>query len=68
MTDSELLTMMIGGMAHIAGGVMAVYIGMLAGADTVQQHDQLLWRATRQRREARPVQRQIPLSAHDAAP
>jgi CNT family concentrative nucleoside transporter len=29
--------MMIGGMAHIAGGVMAVYIGMLAGADTVQQ-------------------------------
>ena len=37
MTESELLTMMIGGMAHIAGGVMAVYIGMLAGADTVQQ-------------------------------
>jgi CNT family concentrative nucleoside transporter len=37
MTESELLTMMIGGMAHIAGGVMAVYIGMLAGTDTVQQ-------------------------------
>ena len=37
MTESELLTMMIGGMAHIAGGVMAVYIGMLAGTDTGQQ-------------------------------
>lgn len=37
MTESELLTMMIGGMAHIAGGVMAVYIGMLAGTDVVQQ-------------------------------
>ena len=37
MTDSELLTMMIGGMAHIAGGVMAVYIGMLAGTDVLQQ-------------------------------
>jgi concentrative nucleoside transporter, CNT family len=33
MTESELLTMMIGGMAHIAGGVMAIYIGMLAGTD-----------------------------------
>lgn len=37
MTDSELLTMMIGGMAHIAGGVMAIYIGMLAGTDPVLQ-------------------------------
>ncbi|KFN43531.1 NupC/NupG family nucleoside CNT transporter [Arenimonas oryziterrae] len=37
MTDSELLTMMIGGMAHIAGGVMAVYIGMLAGTDPAMQ-------------------------------
>jgi concentrative nucleoside transporter, CNT family len=37
MTDSELLTMMIGGMAHIAGGVMAIYIGMLAGSDTALQ-------------------------------
>jgi concentrative nucleoside transporter, CNT family len=37
MTDSELLTMMIGGMAHIAGGVMAIYIGMLAGADNALQ-------------------------------
>ena len=37
MTESELLTMMIGGMAHIAGGVMAIYIGMLAGTDEVMQ-------------------------------
>ncbi|MBI3523005.1 MAG: NupC/NupG family nucleoside CNT transporter [Betaproteobacteria bacterium] len=37
MTESELLTMMIGGMAHIAGGVMAIYIGMLAGTDPVLQ-------------------------------
>jgi concentrative nucleoside transporter, CNT family len=37
MTESELLTMMIGGMAHIAGGVMAIYIGMLAGTDEVLQ-------------------------------
>jgi concentrative nucleoside transporter, CNT family len=29
MTESELLTMMIGGMAHIAGGVMAAYVQML---------------------------------------
>jgi len=33
MTESELLTMMIGGMAHIAGGVMATYIAMLGGTD-----------------------------------
>ncbi len=33
MTDSELLTMMIGGMAHIAGGVMATYILMMGGSD-----------------------------------
>jgi CNT family concentrative nucleoside transporter len=33
MTRSELLTLMISGMAHIAGAVMAVYIGM--GADAV---------------------------------
>ena len=33
MTRSELLTMMVGGMAHISGGVMAVYIGL--GADPV---------------------------------
>jgi CNT family concentrative nucleoside transporter len=33
MTQSELLTMMVGGMATISGGVMAVYIAM--GADPV---------------------------------
>jgi len=33
MTQSELLAMMVGGMATISGGVMAVYIGM--GADPV---------------------------------
>jgi CNT family concentrative nucleoside transporter len=33
MTQSELLTLMVGGMAHISGGVMAVYIGL--GADAV---------------------------------
>jgi concentrative nucleoside transporter, CNT family len=33
MTRSELLAMMVGGMATISGGVMAVYIGM--GADPV---------------------------------
>lgn len=37
MTQSELLTMMIGGMAHIAGGVLAAYVGMLGGGDPVQQ-------------------------------
>jgi concentrative nucleoside transporter, CNT family len=37
MTESELLTMMIGGMAHIAGGVLAAYVGMLGGADPAQQ-------------------------------
>jgi CNT family concentrative nucleoside transporter len=33
MTESELITMMIGGMAHIAGGVLAAYVGMLGGGD-----------------------------------
>jgi len=33
MTRSELLTMMVGGMAHISGALMAVYIGL--GADKV---------------------------------
>ena len=37
MTQSELLTMMIGGMAHIAGGVLAAYVGMLGGSDPLQQ-------------------------------
>src|SRR5439155_16309858 len=33
MTRSELLALMVGGMAHISGGLLAVYIGM--GADPV---------------------------------
>lgn len=33
MTRSEILCVMIGGMATIAGGVMAAYIGMLGGTD-----------------------------------
>lgn len=33
MTQSELLTMMIGGMATIAGGVLAAYVGLLGGSD-----------------------------------
>jgi CNT family concentrative nucleoside transporter len=37
MTESELITMMIGGMAHIAGGVLAAYVGMLGGGDPDQQ-------------------------------
>ncbi|MBH1712595.1 NupC/NupG family nucleoside CNT transporter [Stenotrophomonas maltophilia] len=37
MTQSELLPMMIGGMAHIAGGVLAAYVGMLGGGDPAQQ-------------------------------
>lgn len=39
MTESELLTMMIGGMAHIAGGVMATYILMLGGPDPDMQRE-----------------------------
>jgi CNT family concentrative nucleoside transporter len=37
MTDSELMTVMIGGMAHVAGSVMAAYVGLLGGDDPVQQ-------------------------------
>ena len=37
MTESELITMMIGGLAHIAGGVLAAYVGMLGGGDPEQQ-------------------------------
>ena len=36
MTESELITMMIGGMAHIAGGVLAAYVGMLGAGDPAQ--------------------------------
>ena len=37
MTMSELLCLMSGGMATIAGGVLAAYIGFLGGSDTAQQ-------------------------------
>ncbi len=37
MTPSELLTLMVGGMATIAGGVLGAYVLMLGGADTAQQ-------------------------------
>lgn len=37
MTRSELLSIMSGGMATIAGGVLAAYIGFLGGDDIVQQ-------------------------------
>ena len=37
MTLSELLCLMSGGMATIAGGVLAAYIGFLGGTDPVQQ-------------------------------
>ena len=37
MTKSELLTMMVGGMATIAGGVLAAYVGLLGGSDPAQQ-------------------------------
>lgn len=37
MTHSELMTVMIGGMAHIAGSVMAAYVGLLGGDDRDQQ-------------------------------
>ena len=37
MTESELITMMIGGMAHIAGGVLAAYVGMLGAGDPAEQ-------------------------------
>lgn len=37
MTDSEMLCLMTGGMATIAGGVLAAYIGFLGGGDPQQQ-------------------------------
>ena len=37
MSRSEIMTMMVGGMATIAGGVLASYIGFLGGNDPVQQ-------------------------------
>lgn len=37
MTRSEILCLMTGGMATIAGGVFAAYVGFLGGTDEVQQ-------------------------------
>jgi CNT family concentrative nucleoside transporter len=37
MTNSEILLVMIGGMATLAGGVLAVYIEFLGGSDPVQR-------------------------------
>ncbi|MFC4727675.1 NupC/NupG family nucleoside CNT transporter [Coralloluteibacterium thermophilus] len=37
MTRSELLTLMVGGMATIAGGVLGAYVAMLGGGDPEQQ-------------------------------
>lgn len=37
MTRSELLTLMVGGMATIAGGVLGAYVLMLGGSDPTEQ-------------------------------
>lgn len=37
MTKSELMCLMTGGMATLAGGVLAAYVSFLGGADPVQQ-------------------------------
>lgn len=37
MSRSEILCVMIGGMANIAGGVLAAYVGFLGGSDPAQQ-------------------------------
>jgi CNT family concentrative nucleoside transporter len=37
MTRSELLALMVGGMATIAGSVLAAYVGFLGGGDPAQQ-------------------------------
>ncbi len=37
MTQSELMTVMVGGMAHIAGSVMAAYVGLLGGESEEQR-------------------------------
>jgi len=38
MTRSEILCIMIGGMANTAGSVLAAYVGFLGGTDPVQQN------------------------------
>jgi concentrative nucleoside transporter, CNT family len=37
MTKSEILLVMVGGMATVAGGVLAAYIGFLGGDDPVMK-------------------------------
>ena len=37
LTQSELMTVMTSGMAHVSGGIMAAYIAVLAGSDLVQR-------------------------------
>lgn len=37
MNRSEMLLIMVGGMANIAGGVLAAYVGFLGGDDPIQQ-------------------------------
>lgn len=38
MTRSEILCVMIGGMANTAGSVLAAYVGLLGGSDATQQN------------------------------
>ena len=38
MTRSEMLCIMVGGMANTAGSVLAAYVGFLGGNDAAQQH------------------------------
>lgn len=38
MTRSEILCIMVGGMANTAGSVLAAYVGFLGGTDVDQQH------------------------------
>lgn len=38
MTKSEILCIMVGGMANTAGSVLAAYVGMLGGTDVAQQN------------------------------
>lgn len=38
MTRSEILCIMVGGMANTAGSVLAAYVGFLGGNDVAQQH------------------------------
>ncbi|MGD0676070.1 MAG: nucleoside transporter C-terminal domain-containing protein [Polyangiaceae bacterium] len=37
MTESEMMTMMVAGMAHISGALMAAYVGLLGGDDPEQR-------------------------------